>query len=199
IGDLDADGRPDVAVAGNSDGEGAVAVLLNDGNWPTLPPPPLQSIAIHDSTVVEGNTGTVAASFTVTLSAPSTQPVTVAYATADGPAPPGSAYQAAGGTLPSAPGETSKTVTVPVNGDRLAEPTETFAVNLTGATNATIADGQGIGTILDDEPRISINDATVTEGNTGTRPGNFTVSLSVAYDVPVTMSYATANGTATAG
>ena len=55
-----------------------------------------------------------------------------------------------------------------VNGDRLGEPNETFFVNLSSPTNATIADGQGVGTILDDEPRISINDVTVTEGNTGT-------------------------------
>ena len=85
------------------------------------------------------------------------------------------------------------------SGDHLAEPTETFAVNLTAATNATIGDGQGIGTILDDEPLISINDTTVTEGNTGTRPATFTVNLSAAYDVPVVIDYATANGTATAG
>src|SRR2546422_83638 len=75
---------------------------------------------------------------------------------------------------------------------------ETFVVNLSNATNATIADGQGIGTILDDEPRISINDVTVTEGNTGTVNATFTVSLSVAYDVAVTGPYQTANGNATA-
>ena len=50
-----------------------------------------------------------------------------------------------------------------MNGDRLGEPNETFVVNLSSPTNATIADGQGIGTILDDEPRISINDVTKAE------------------------------------
>jgi hypothetical protein len=74
-----------------------------------------------------------------------------------------------------------------VNGDRLGEPNETFVVNLSAPTNATIADGQGIGAILDDEPRMSINDVTVTEGNTGAVNATFTVSLSVAYDVAVTV------------
>ena len=108
-------------------------------------------------------------------------------------------YQAASGTLTFAPGETSKTITVLVNGDRLGEPNETFVVNLSAPTNATIADDQGVGTILDDEPRVSINDVTVTEGNAGTVNATFTVSLSVAYDVAVTVHYQTANGSATAG
>src|SRR5205085_350627 len=130
--------------------------------------------------ITEGNTGTKAATFTVTLSAASSQSVTVAYTTADGSATAGSDYLAASGTLTIPAGQTSGTITVLVNGDRLAEPTETFVVNLSAPTNATIADGQGIGTILDDEPRISINDVTVTEGNTGTVNATFTVSLSVA-------------------
>ena len=65
-------------------------------------------------------------------------------------------------TIPA--GQTSATITVAVRGDRLAEPTETFAVNLSAATNATIGDGQGVGTILDNEPRISISDVTKARG-----------------------------------
>src|SRR2546423_1266351 len=72
--------------------------------------------------------------------------------------------RAAPGTLTFAPGETSKTVTVQVSGDRLPEANETFFVNLSGPTNAVITDGQGLGTIVDDEPRISIGDVTNTEG-----------------------------------
>ena len=150
-------------------------------------------------TVTEGNTGTVAANFTVTLSAASTEAITIAYATGNGTATAGSDYTSTSGTLTFAPGETSKTITVPVIGDRLAEPNETFVVNLSDPNNATIADGQGVGTILDDEPRMSINDVTVTEGNTGSVNAAFTVSLSVAYDVAVTVHYQTANGSATAG
>ena len=107
-------------------------------------------------------------------------------------------YQAVSGTLTFAPGETSKTITVPVNGDRLGEPDETFVVNLSNSTNATIASGQGTGTIRDDEPRISISDVTKSEGRKGrTTLFTFTVTLSAAYDQPVTMSFRTVNGTAT--
>ena len=149
-------------------------------------------------TSTEGNTGTRPFAFTVTLSAAYDVPVTVDYATANGTATAGSDYQAASGTLTFAPGETSKTITVLVNGDRLAEPNETFFVNLSSPTNATIADGQGVGTIVDDEPRISISDVTKTEGKKNqTTLFTFTVTLSAAYDQAVTMSFRTADGTAT--
>lgn len=98
------------------------------------------------------------------------------------------------------PGETSKTITVHVIGDRLGEPNETFFVNLSGATNATIADGQGVGTIMDDEPRVNITDVSKSEGKKGkTAYFTFTVTLSAAYDQAVTMSFKTAGGTATTG
>jgi hypothetical protein len=192
VGDFNGDQRPDLATA--DAGSNNVALLLNDGSWaPTTP-----SLRISDVSLKEGNTGASAASFTVTLSAPSTQPITVAYATGNGTATAGSDYQVASGTLTFAPGQTSKTITVPVNGDRIAEPNETFAVNLSSPTNATIADGQGLATILDDEPRISISDVSKSEGkkNQSTQ-FTFTVTLSAAYDQPVTMSFKTTNGTAT--
>ena len=145
-------------------------------------------------TVTEGNTGTVNATFTVTLSAASTATVTVHYATADGTATAGSDYTAASGTVTIPAGQTSATITVAVNGDRLAEPTETFAVNLSAATNATIADGQGDR----HHPRQRAADqhqrrVARQEGNgTGTTLFTFTVTLSAAYDQPVTMSFRTA-------
>jgi len=115
--------------------------------------------------VTEGNTGTRAASFIVTLSTASTETTTVAYATASyGSATAGSDYQATSGTLTFAPGETSKTITVLVQGDRLPEDNEIFYVNLSSPTNATITTGQGAGTIVDDEPRISIGDVYKKEG-----------------------------------
>jgi serralysin len=76
------------------------------------------------------------------------------------------------------PGETSKTISVLVNGDRLPEPNETFIVNLSGATNATITDGQGVGTIFDDEPRISISDVAKFEGKRAKRLCSFSPSRS---------------------
>ncbi|MEY2400307.1 MAG: hypothetical protein QOJ08_418, partial [Ilumatobacteraceae bacterium] len=167
-------------------------------NAPPTPP----TIKITDRTVTEGNTATTSASFTVSLSKSWTSDVTVAYATADGTA------QAAGGdyvakaatTLTFTPGQTSKTVTVAVNGDTNIEPAETFFVNLSSPTNATIADAQGKGTITDDDqpPNISITDRSISEGNTGTKSATFTVSLSSVFGGTVTVSYGTADGTATA-
>jgi hypothetical protein len=126
--------------------------------------------------------------------------VLVHYDTADISAAAGSDYTAASGDVIIPAGQTSRTFTVAVIGDRLAEPTETFAVNLSAPTNATIGDGQGIGAILDNEPRITISDVTRKEGNgKKTTLFVFTVTLSAAYDQAVTMSYRTVDGTATAG
>ncbi len=164
--------------------------------------PSLPTLSITDGTVIEGNGGTVDATFTVSLSAASSQEVTVQYATANGTATAGSDYTAIPlTTLTFAPGETSKTVTVLVNGDTLDEPNEAFVVNLSNAVNATIADTQGLGTITNDDPvpALAIGDATVTEGNSGTVNAVFTVSLSAASGQTVTVQHATANGTATAG
>jgi probable HAF family extracellular repeat protein len=157
-------------------------------------------IRISDAFCQEGNAGTTSVGFYVDLSGASAQPVTVAYSTANGTATSEGDYRAASGTLTFAPGETSKTITVAVNGDRLPEPNETFVVNLSSPTNATIADGQGVGTIVDDEPHISISDVTKKEGKKGQKTlFTFTITLSVAYDQPVTMSFRTVNGTATTG
>jgi hypothetical protein len=154
--------------------------------------------SITDASVAEGNGGTRNAVFTVSLAALTSQTATVNVSTTDGSASAGSDYLSASGTLTFAPGETTKTITVPVRGDRLAEPNENFFVNLSNPTSATIADGQGVGTILDDEPRISIRDVTAKEGNgKKTTLFTFTVTFSAAYDQPVTMSYRTADGTAT--
>ena len=89
--------------------------------------------------------------FNVSLSAASPQPVTVGYSTASGSASSGSDFVGQGGTLTFLPGQTLKTVTVPVNGDLVVEGTEDFFVNLGAPSNATISDGQGLGTIVNDD------------------------------------------------
>jgi hypothetical protein len=196
VGDFNDDGRPDVATADGA--ANTVSVLLNDGTW-TPPPPPPPTIRINDVTVKEGNTGTVSATFAVTLSARSTETITVAYATGNGTATAGSDYQAASGNLTFAPGDIRKTITVLVKGDRVGEPNETFVVNLSCPTHATIGDGQGVGTVLDDEPRVSIDSLYAYEGKKGRSTFfTFTLTLSAAYDQAVTMSFRTADGTATA-
>lgn len=115
-------------------------------------PPPTPSLSIDDVSVTEGNSGTVNANFTVSLSAASSQVVTVNYATANGTATAGSDYTAITTTLLSFPaGTTTQPITVAVNGDGDVEGDETFVVNLSNATNATIADPQGQCTINNDD------------------------------------------------
>jgi hypothetical protein len=190
-GDFNGDGWLDLATTTYVSDN--VSVLLNDHNW--TPPPP--SIAIGDVSITEGNTGTRAAAFTVTLSKASGQPVTVNYATANGTAAAGSDYRATSGTLTIPAGQTTGTITVLVFGDRIAEANETFFFNLSAPSNATIADGQGMGTIMDDEPHISISDVSMKEGKKGQTTGfTFTVTLSAAYDQAVTVSFRTTAGTA---
>jgi len=167
--------------------------IIEDGSPPPPPPPTLR---IADVSVVEGHSGRRTATFTVTLSSASTGPVTVNYSTVDGTASSPSDYVAASGSLTFAAGETTKTITISVKGDRLGEPNETFFINLTAASNATILDGQGVGTIVDDESRVSINDVVRAEGDSGTITFVFTVSLSTPYDASVTVRFATSDGTA---
>jgi Calx-beta domain-containing protein len=170
-----------------------LGTIVDDDSTPAL--------SISDATVVEGNGGAVNAVFTLSLSSPSGQNVTVNVATQDGTATAGVDYVAQAGPVTLPPGTVSLPVSVPVFGDLLAEPNETFLVNLSGAVNATIADGQGQGTIIDDDsaPAISINDVTVVEGNAGTTNATFIVSLSSPSGQTVTVDYTTQDGTATAG
>ncbi|MHC4105084.1 MAG: PKD domain-containing protein, partial [Planctomycetota bacterium] len=111
-----------------------------------------QEISIDDLTVIEGNTGTVTANFTVRLSPASAQTVTVDYATSDGTATAPDDYSAVTQTtLSFAPGTTTETISISINGDVLIEPDETFFVDLSNPVNATLAENQGQATIIDDE------------------------------------------------
>ncbi|HEV7747791.1 MAG TPA: Calx-beta domain-containing protein [Pyrinomonadaceae bacterium] len=173
----------------------ATGVINNDDAQPTI------SLAIDDVSVAEGNAGTGTAGFTVTLSNASAQTVTVNYATAGGTATAGSDYVTTSGMLTFTAGQLTQPVSVTVNGDTVFEPNETFNVNLSGATNATIADDQGIGTITNDDaqPTISINDVTQNEGNASTTDYDFTVSLSNASSQSITVNAVTADSSALTG
>jgi Bacterial Ig domain/Calx-beta domain len=169
----------------------------------SLEGPSMPTMSINSVTVTEGTSGAVNASFTVSLSAQASQVVTASYQTANGSATAGSDYTQTSGTVTFQPGETTKTVTVPVLADALVEPNETFTIGLSTPTNATIAQGQGTGTIVDGTapplPTLSINSVTVTEPASGSVNASFTVTLSAQSSQVVTASYATANGSATAG
>ena len=112
---------------------------------------PLPSLSVNTVSGNEGNSDTTPFIFTVTLSAASASTVTVNFATADGSATAGSDYTALAGTLTFAPGVTTQTITVNVIGDTMPQPNDTFTVNLGGATNATIAVAQGVGTMVNDD------------------------------------------------
>jgi hypothetical protein len=180
------------------------------GKWQTLiagAQTTAPAVSIANATVAEGNSGTTSAAFAVTLSKASTKTVTVGYSTANGTATAGSDYTATSGTLTFAPGVTTQKVNVAVTGDIAVEPTETFSVRLANAVNATLgtATGTGTGTITNDDatpvtgPTVSIANAAVAEGNSGTTNAAFAVTLSKAFDKTVTVGYSTGNGTATAG
>jgi hypothetical protein len=109
------------------------------------------SLSINNVSMMEGNSGMTQFTFTVTLSAASSQTVTVNFATANGTATAGSDYYANSGTLTFNPGQTSQTITVMVFGDTIHEANETFYVNLSNAVNAWLSVSQGTGTILNDD------------------------------------------------
>ncbi len=163
------------------------------------------TLSIDSPSVAEGDSGSTNLTFTVTLSAVSSQQVTVDYADATtGTATSGTDYTAiTGGTLTFTAGTTSLTQTfnVAVTGDTTDEVNETVVVTLSSATNATIATGTGTGTITDDDgPTVSLNSPSVTEGDSGSTNLTFTATLSAASAQQVTVAYADATtGTATSG
>ena len=110
---------------------------------------PFPSIAIGNLTLSEPPAGTTQFNFLVTASNPSSRPITVQFATADGTAHAGSDYVQTAGTLTLSPLTTSETIPVSVNGDLIGETSKTFFVNLTNPTGATLANSQALGTILD--------------------------------------------------
>ena len=110
----------------------------------------------------EGNSGSQDVTFGVSLSAASGKSVQVHWATADGTATQPGDYAAAAGDLTFAPGETSKSVTVHVNGDTVVEPDERFVVNLSSPVNATLADAQATSTIRNDDAATTTTTTPVT-------------------------------------
>ena len=172
-----------------ADGQGTGTITDDD---------PVPTVGVGDATVTEGNTGTKDATFTVTLSVSSGRPVSVNYATADGTAIAPGDYTAMSGTLTFAAGETSKDVKVPVVGELSAEHTESFSLNLTAPSNASIADNQGIGTVTDNDPDppVGIDSVSVPEGDAGPSQATFTVSLAGSSVKTVSVNYVTVDDSA---
>jgi hypothetical protein len=164
-----------------------VGTINNDDDVPTL--------SINN---VNGNEGQPF-SFVVSLSAPSGLAVTVPFSTLAVSATAGQDYTATSGTLTFAPGVVQQTVVVQTLGDAALEPSETFQVVLGTPVNATILSGTGTGTIADVPPQVLLvlEGTSGNEGDAGITNFVFVASLSGATTVPVVVTFATANGTAT--
>ncbi len=173
----------------------------------TLTPTP-NKLSINDVAAAEG-TGAGTATFTFTVTrANRSGTSTVAFATAAGTATAGANctgatdYVTTSGTLTFGIGVTSQPIAVTVCHDATFEVDETFNVNLSSPTNATITDNSGLGTIQNDDtaPTLSINDVSAPEGTgAGTTTFTFTVTQSAVSGLGTTVAYTTAPGTATGG
>jgi hypothetical protein len=121
----------------------AVVSAANGSLWSTPPPPPpvisIPVISISAAAIAEGHAGRRPMVFTVSLSQASTRPVTVRWGMANGTATAGRDYVATTGSLTFAPGQTRRTITALVIGDRTAEADETFRVGLASPVNATLS------------------------------------------------------------
>ena len=173
---------------------------------------PTRTIIIDDVSMDEGDAGTTAFVFTLNLMdaaltepAPSPLTITVSWDTSDGTAlvADGDYVAVTGGLVTFAPGETTKTLTVDVNGDIKWETDEDFFVDLSGPVNAVLGDNQGEGTIVNDDPlpQASISDVQRIEGNAGpnTTPFTFKITLSNPCSTPIDVDWGTMDGTAIQG
>ena len=176
--------NPSGATLADATGEGRIS----DNDRPEL--------SIGSASVEEGDT----ARFEVRLAPPSEQTVTVDFATMNVTAEAGTDYTARSGTLTFSARQTMMTISVPTTDDTERESDEHFRVTLSNPSGATLNDATGEGTIFDNDggptmPELSIGDASVEEGGMA----RFEVRLTPSNDQPVTVAYATADGTAAAG
>ena len=158
------------------------------------------SISIGNaSTVTEADSGVTSVIFTVTLAEASAQTITATFQTEDGTAVAGTDYVAKSGTITFAPGQLTATLTVDVIGDTAGEGAESFFVRIRAGANVVIDNDLASVDILDTDTRISIDDASIPEGGSGTTTLTITVRLSTPTATTVSVNYATANNDALAG
>jgi len=162
------------------------------------------SLVIDDFSTLEGDTGTNEVLFTVRLLASSTRPVSVNFQTLNGSASSSgftADYIATNGVVTFPPGVTTQAIAVRIRSDAFYEASETFSVTLSNPTNAVLSDSQGVCTLLNDDPipTISVDDISVTEGNSGVTNAVFQVRLSSVPASPVFVTYAALSGSAQAG
>lgn len=183
-----------------TDGQ-AVATIVDDDATP--------SVSIGSRSLDEGDEGDTQFAFDLTLSAPSGKTISVNYSTSDGTAVSASDYRASSGILTIPAGATSQQVVVAVIGDRAGEGTETFAVNLSAPVNVALGTSQGIGTIVNDDPILTLT-STITssyfydhEGEIparlrspdSARTSDFFITLDPPQPTTVTVRFSTADAT----
>ena len=117
------------------------------------------TISLSDASVTEGNAGTKAATFTLTLSGPSVEPIAIRAITTPGTATAGTDYNSINLVVIFQPGTVTRTFDVGIIGDTDLELNESFFVNLSEPFGTTIADGEGVGTILDDDTLLLLEDS----------------------------------------
>jgi hypothetical protein len=192
--DYNGDGKPDFLLTGDSPSGNYISKLYKNTTST------IAQISIKDTQIIEGDNGKKLAKFTVSLNTKVNQTVTVNYATTNDTAKVGEDYQRTNGKLTFKPGETRKTVNVPVFGDTKLEANETFKLLLSQPKNAKLGKKQAIGSITNDDlAKISIKDTQIIEGDDGKKQAKFTVSLNTKVNQKVEVSYATSDGTAKVG
>lgn len=191
---VDAFGEPNACDISNA---GAVGTIRNDDGQSAA------SLQIDNVSITEGASGTTNAVLTVSRNNATTA-FSVDFASADGTALAASDYQASSGTLTFAVGgPLSQSISVPINGDTVVEANETLFVNLSNVVDSlgvtTLADAQGQITILNDDVPISISiaNASVTEGSSGTVNLNLPITLSANATSNATVPFTVTAGTAT--
>lgn len=170
--------------------------------WAVVMPPGV--VTVGDTHIQEGDSGTLDATFEVRLESATLAPMQVAYTTVAGTAQAGVDFQPRSGVLTFAPGATLATVAVPVVGDLQDEADETFRLDLSPVGGTVISDASAFVVILDDDaPRLTIANATVTEGDAGATNASFSLTLTTRDGTPTpsskTIGFSTAPLTATAG
>jgi hypothetical protein len=197
-----ADGKLGLVTFGATTSVDRFELKTNDSAFVGAPPQPAELRIGANASVTEGNSGLTAVTVTLSLTAPAATATSVNWTTVAGTATAGSDFQSASGTATFAAGATTTSFTVYVIGDTAVEPNETFTVKLTSTGGFNVAHGFEVVTIVNDDLApltVSIGNATVTEGNSGTSTLNIPLTLSRAATSSVTVTVTTAAGTATAG
>ncbi len=195
---------PGSVASGPTGASSTITILDDDAAGGSLP-----VASVGNAAYVERDSSYDYMQFGVTLSAPAPSGgVSIAYRTTDGSAIGGTDYATASGTLRISAGQTTGTINVAIYGDATDEVDEKLLLDLSGPVGAVFAGGvptaEAVGTILDNDglgSNLSViaANATVQEGDTGTKVMHFEVSLSRAVATAVVIPYQTTSGTATAG